>query len=269
MDKKNSHSIPMTIEEAKEFILHSSELYYHNISVDTVIIGYHDRTLKILLEKPQFSEQEWMLPGGYIRRDQTAEEAAEKTVQDRTRLKGLTLQQYMVYSSPGRTWGNKNGIRQFLESAGIEVDDDFWMFDKFLSIGFFALTEYSKVEPSGDLYAEECKWFSLDELPPLIFNHRQMIEDALHRLRHHIVFHPIGYSLLPDKFTLPEILSLYETILGKTLDGRNFTKKLTKLGIIVKTNETRNIGAHRSPFLYVFDKAKYDEFLEQNEALIL
>ena len=175
----------------------------------------------------------------------------------------------MIYSSPGRTWGNENSIRRLLESAGIEVGDNFWMFDKFMSIGFFALTEYSKVEPSGDFYSEECKWFSLDELPPLIFNHHQMIKDALHRLRHHIVFHPIGYTLLPDKFTLPEIMSLYETILGKTLDARNFAKKLTNLGIIVKTNETRNIGAHRSPYLYVFNKVKYDEFLRQNEALIL
>ena len=269
MDKNNSYSIPMSLEEAKKFIKDSPKLFYHNISIDTVIIGYHQRSLKILLEKPQFSEHEWMLPGGYIRRDQTAEEAAQKIVQDRTRLKGLTLQQYMIYSSPGRTWGNENSIRRLLESAGIEVGDNFWMFDKFMSIGFFALTEYSKVEPSGDFYSEECKWFSLDELPPLIFNHHEMIKDALHRLRHHIVFHPIGYTLLPDKFTLPEIMSLYETILGKTLDARNFAKKLTNLGIIVKTNETRNIGAHRSPYLYVFNKVKYDEFLRQNEALIL
>ena len=96
-----------------------------------------------------------------------------------------------------------------------------------------------------------------------------MIADAMRRLRHHIVFHPIGYSLLPDKFTLPEIHSLYETILGKKLDARNFAKKLTSLGIIVKTRETRNIGAHRSPYLYIFDKVRYNELLSMNEAIIL
>ena len=269
MDGNLSHLFPISIEEARKFVRESPKLFYHNISVDIVIIGYHERSLKVLLEKPQFSAHEWMLPGGYIRRNQTAEEAAQKVVQDRTRLKGLTLQQYMVYSAPERTWGKQNNIRKLLENAGIEIDDDFWMFDKFLTIGFFALTEYAQVKPSGDLYSEECKWFSLDKMPPLIFNHRQMIADALHRLRHHVVFHPIGYSLLPVKFTLPEIQSLYETILGKKLDARNFAKKLTNLGIIVKTNETRNIGAHRSPYLYMFDKVRYDEFLEQNEALIL
>jgi ADP-ribose pyrophosphatase YjhB (NUDIX family) len=269
MDEKPSFSFARSVEEARKFIEVSSRLYYHNISLDIVIIGYHERSLKVLLEKPEFSECEWMLPGGYIRRNQTVEEAAKNVAHDRTRLKDLSLQQYKVYSTPGRTWGDKNNIRKAFEKAGILVGDDFWMFDNFVSIGFFALTEYSKVEPSGDFYSEECRWFSLDELPPLIFDHRQMIDDALQRLRHHIVFHPIGYSLLPDKFTLPEIHSLYETILGKKLDARNFAKKLTNLGIIVKTRETRNIGAHRSPYLYMFDKTRYDALIRQNEALIL
>lgn len=258
-----------SIEEVKRFIDVSSRLYYHNISVDVVILGYHERELKVLLEKPTFSDEQWMLPGGYIRRGQTVEEAAGDVVYNRTRLKGLDLMQYKVFSEPGRSWGPKNNIRREMRKVGLEVADDFWMFDEFISVAFFALTEYSKVQPSGDFYSEECRWFSLDSLPPLIFDHRQMIEDAQKRLRHHIVFHPIGYSLLPDKFTLPEIHSLYETILGKKLDARNFAKKLTTLGIIIKTRETRNIGAHRSPYLYIFDKVRYNELLSMNEAIIL
>jgi 8-oxo-dGTP diphosphatase len=81
-------------------------------------------------------------------------------------------------------------------------------------------------------------------------------------LRLHLYHQPIGYNLLPEKFTLPEIHTLYETILDKTLDRRNFPKKLLSLGIIKKLNEQRNIGAHRSPFLYRFDKRKYDEALK-------
>lgn len=269
MSEWQNKPFSQSIEEAKKFLETSGQLYYHNISIDVVIIGYHERTLKVLLEKPTFSDGQWMLPGGYVRRNQTVEQAASTVVYDRTRLRDLDLMQYKVFSKPGRTWGQKNNIRSEMEKVGLHVPDDYWMFDNFISVAFFALTEYSKVQPSGDFYSEECRWFSLDDLPPLIFDHSEMIADAMRRLRHHIVFHPIGYSLLPDKFTLPEIHSLYETILGKKLDARNFAKKLTSLGIIVKTRETRNIGAHRSPYLYIFDKVRYNELLSMNEAIIL
>jgi hypothetical protein len=95
-----------------------------------------------------------------------------------------------------------------------------------------------------------------------------MITEALRALRMHIAFFPIGYELLPEKFTLPEIHSLYETILGKSLDERNFQKRLLASGIVVKLNETKRIGAHRSPFLYKFDKEKYDEGLKSGVVLM-
>jgi hypothetical protein len=84
----------------------------------------------------------------------------------------------------------------------------------------------------------------------------------------HIAFYPIGYELLPDKFTLPEIHALYETILGRTLDERNFQRKLLSSGIVIKLTETKRIGPHRAPFLYKFDKAQYDQALENGIVLI-
>ena len=150
---------------------------------------------------------------------------------------------------------------------GIEIPSDLWIFDYFVSVGFYTLTEFSKVALEKGTFEEECKWWPVDELPPMMFDHSLIIAEALNALRLHIAHYPIGYELLAEKFTLPEIHSLYETILGKTLDSRNFTKKLTATGIVIKLNETKSIGAHRSPFFYKFDKDKYDEGLKSGVML--
>jgi hypothetical protein len=96
-----------------------------------------------------------------------------------------------------------------------------------------------------------------------MFDHKDIISEALKALQIHIYHYPVGYELLPEKFTLPEIHNLYETILGKALDSRNFARKLMATGIVKKLNERRSIGAHRSPFLYKFDKKKYNEAIRE------
>ena len=96
----------------------------------------------------------------------------------------------------------------------------------------------------------------------LMFDHKEIIAEALKALQLHIYLYPVGYELLPEKFTLPEITNLYETILGKTLNSRNFARKIMATGIVRKLDEKRSIGAHRSPFLYKFDKRKYDAALK-------
>ena len=111
-------------------------------------------------------------------------------------------------------------------------------------------------------FNEEIGWWPIHHLPTLMFDFKEMIAEALKALQIHIYHYPIGYELLPEKFTLPEIHNLYETILGKSLDSRNFARKLLATGIIKKLNETKSIGAHRSPFLYKFDKKKYDAALK-------
>jgi hypothetical protein len=143
------------------------------------------------------------------------------------------------------------------------------MLDYFVTLGFYTLTEFDMVRPTGEFFTEECQWWDILNLPDLLFDHKLIIEDALKALRLHIYHYPIGYELLPGKFTLPEITALYETILGKKLDDRNFSKKLLATGIITKLSERRYIGPHRSPFLYVFNKARYDEALGNGMVLAI
>lgn len=247
--------------EPFEDFYNKSEQYLRNVSVDNVIFGYHDKELKVLLQQPYFVDK-WTVTGGYIKKTESIEEAANRIAFSRTGLKDLYFQQFRSFGNPKRTIDSEFTPGKIKEVTGIDLSADFWIFDYFVSVGFYTLTEYSKVElRKGEMEAES-EWWPVNALPPMMFDHELMVSEALQALRLHIAHYPIGYELLPAKFTLPEIHSLYETILAKTLDDRNFAKRLMATGIIVKLSETKKIGAHRSPFLYNFDKEKYQERLK-------
>ena len=250
----------------KESILTNTDNYLRNVAVDNVIFGYHDRELKVLLQQP-FALDRWTVAGGYIKKTESIEEATHRVAFERTGLKNLFFQQFRSFGTPGRVKDSGFTAKYISEICGIEVPEDLWIFDYFVSVGFYTLTEFSKVEPKKGEREADCRWWPVGDLPPMMFDHELIIAEALKALRLHIAHHPVGYELLPEKFTLPEIHALYETVLGKTLDDRNFTRRLTATGIIVKLKETRKIGAHRSPFLYRFDKEKYDQGLREGDVL--
>jgi ADP-ribose pyrophosphatase YjhB (NUDIX family) len=235
--------------------------YLHNVSIDNVIFGYHGKELKVLLQQP-FEAGKWTVTGGYIRRTESIEGAAARIAIARTGLKDLFLQQFRAFGHPRRTAENGFTAAQLSKLTGAEVPPNAWIFDYFVSLAFYTLTEFSKVEVTKSPIEADCAWWPVSDLPPLLFDHAEIIREALVAMRLHIAHFPIGYQLLETKFTLPEIRSLYETILGRPLDDRNFAKKLMATGILVKLEETRKIGAHRSPFLYRFNKAKYEEALK-------
>lgn len=249
-------------------ILNGPQHYLRNVSIDNVILGYHNKQLKVLLQRPR-GISKWTVSGGYIKKTETIEEAAARIAKERTGLKNLYLKQFKAFGSPSRTRDNAVSIKTIGKLAGVKIEKDNWIFDYFVSLGFYTLTEFDLVKPSSEYFTEECKWWDIFSLPVLVLDHQIILEEALKALRHDIYQYPIGYELLPEKFTLPEITSLYETILGKNLDDRNFSKKLQATGIIIKLNETRHIGPHRSPYLYKFNKVKYDEALKHGMVLAI
>jgi len=249
-------------------VLNGPKYFYRNISVDSVIFGYHERELKVLLQRPQ-NFIKWTLPGGYVLKTESVDNAALRTVRYRTKLDNLFLHQFKVFGEPNRVKDDTFTPEAYGKIIGAKIENDHWMFENFVSIAYFALTEYSLVQPTGASYVEECCWFDINNLPGLIYDHSDIIKEALKALKLFIHQHPIGYELLPDKFTLPEIHSLYETILDKKIDIRNFAKKLTSIGLITKLEEQRNIGAHRSPYLYMFDKDKYDQLIRDEEIIVI
>lgn len=250
----------MVNKETDDFFKNSGQ-YLRNVSVDNVIFGYHDKELKILLQRP-FALDKWTVTGGYIKKTESIEEAAHRIAFLRTGLTGLYLQQFRSFGNPKRSTDSGFTAKQIKEITGLDLSRDSWIFDYFVSIGFYTLTEFSKVVFKKGIHEEDCRWWPVSHLPPMMFDHKLIISEALVALRLHIAHYPIGYELLSTKFTLPEIHALYETILEKALDERNFAKRLMATGIITKLNETRHIGAHRSPFLYTFNKKEYQKGLK-------
>jgi 8-oxo-dGTP diphosphatase len=232
-----------------------------NVAVDNVIFGYHEKELKVLLQRPVHFNK-WTVTGGYINRTETIEEAAGRVAFSRTGLKNLVLRKFSSFGDPKRVKDEEFTPERLSKLAGLEVPINSWIFDYIISISFYTLTEFSLVSIEKGPFDEEIQWWPIADLPPLMFDHLEIITEALKALRFHIYHYPIGLELLPDRFTLPEIHKLYETILNKSLHSRNFTRKMLSTGIIEKLSERKSIGAHRSPFLYTFNKSNYASALE-------
>lgn len=244
----------------KEFFLRGHLKYLPHLTIDCVIFGYHDQQLKILLSKNAFLD-DWCLPGGYIERGETLQQAAERTIVDRSGIKDLFLQQFGAFGSPERTRYQDFDEHQWLVLTGLPLKKDNWLLDQTVSIGFYAITDFLKSVPAIDILSVQCAWFDLMAIPSLAMDHNEIVAEALKTLRIQLYHSPIGYNMLPEKFTLAEIHTLYETLLGKKFDVSNFAKKLVLLGLLEKLNERRSIGGHRSPYLFKFNKEKYDQAL--------
>jgi 8-oxo-dGTP diphosphatase len=256
----------MQKKEIRDFILNGHQHYVPHVCIDCAIFGYHQQQLKILLLKNKAIDG-FCLPGGYIKRTETLTAAAARIVKERTGIENLFLQQFKTFGDPGRNRIKEFDAKELSEITGVKIEKDCWFLDHTISIGYYAITDFSGVIPQADFMSDSCSWFDVDKIPSLVFDHNEMFAEALHMLRVQLYHYPIGYSLLPKKFTLNEIHFLYETILGKKLDISNFPKKLISLGVIKKLEEKRKIGAHRSPHLYRFDKSVYAHSLKDGLVL--
>ncbi len=222
-----------------------SEQCIHYLSIDGVIFGFHQNQLKVLLLRWK-ATAEWSLPGGFIRKAESVDVAAQRVMQERTGLNELYLQQFHVFGEAVRydqeeTW----------RKTKLPVQQVNWS-ERTISIGYYALVEHSKVVPTPDFLTEECRWWSVDEIPALLFDHNHIIGVALASLRKQLGDQPLSH-LLPDTFTIPELQRLYETILGYALDARNFYKKMISSGSLERLAERRTGTPHKAPYLYTFN----------------
>ncbi len=230
------------------------------LSIDCVIFGFHENQLKVLLVKHRRRNM-WALPGGFIGKDEPTDAAAYRVLKDRTGLNEIFLQQFHVFGEPERT--QKEFHMQDLKKDGIPVTEDLWILQRFVTIGYYALVEFSKVSPAAGTSRERCEWWDIHSLPVLILDHRKIFDKALATLRMQLNYQPIGYNLLPEKFTMPELQKLYETILDKKLDRRNFHRKILGFHILRRLTETKKGVPHKAPYLYTFDLKKYNDALHE------
>lgn len=205
------------------------------VAVDCIIFGFDGRQLKALLIKRGFEPEKgkWSLMGGFIGKKENAEQAAARILYQLTGMKNIYMEQLSTFSDVNR------------DSAG-----------RVISIAYFALINIADYSEQLQL-EHEARWFLLHRIPPLIFDHRKMVMKARERLREKVVAHPIGFELLPTKFTLPQLQNLYEAIYDMPLDKRNFTKKMLSLGVLNKLDEKEKESSRKGAFYYVFDSMKY------------
>lgn len=252
------------ISEQNIFILDENE-FQQGISIDCVIIGFHEGTLKVLLNKFIHFDK-WMLPGGFVYKDEGINEAAIRLLTERTRLEKIFLRQFHTFGDCNRTNNTEN--KDISNNGQYRLMNTDWLLQRFITIGYFALVDYSKIELPAISNQDAVKWFDINELPELYADHNKIVAQALISIRQQLDYIPFGLELLPKKFALSELRLTYETLLGKELDRRNFQRKIMTLDILEKLDELRKNWGHRTATLYSFDEEKYKKAVENGISLV-
>jgi 8-oxo-dGTP diphosphatase len=220
-----------------------------HLAIDVVIFGFHDAQLKVLLM--QYSQTGLhALPGGFIRKDENLNDAAVRVASERTGLTDIFLAQFSVFGDLARH--DPSPFIAFMVAAGTAPDPNHWLFQRFISVGYFALVDFTKVTPTPDKIFDSCNWYALTELPPLIQDHNAIISKALQSLRMMLDDNLVAFNLLPAEFTMGELQNLYETILDKKLLRPAFQRKILALGTLERVAKKYSGGAHKAPYVYRF-----------------
>lgn len=211
-----------------------------SVTTDCVIFGFDGTKLSVLLVKRGVEPYKgrWAFPGGFMNMDESAEEGALRELQEETGLKGAYIRQFHTFTAPERDPR-----------------------ERVITIAYYALVRMQEVAGGDD--ADDARWFTLDEVPQLAFDHDQILRKAQKALRQQIHFEPIGFELLPEAFTIKELQNLYEAILDVHFDRRNFYNKMKRLEMLDVTNEKVNPSKKKEAILFRFNKAKYNELKQK------
>lgn len=239
--------------------MYNIEDYQPGLSIDCVIFGFHENQLKVLLINPGYTKK-WALPGGFIPIDEDIDTAANGVLFYRTKLDDIFLRQFATFGSLERN--DDDHKKQVLNFFNIPSEKSISYAKRFVTIGYYALVDVNKTVPQTIRDHETIEWIDHNNVPDLILDHKEIIEKALETLRIELNLMPVGYNLLPEKFTISDLQKLYESILDRKLDRRNFLRKITAIGILKKLDEKKQNVAHKAPSLYSFDKDKYEEVLK-------
>lgn len=212
------------------------------LATDTVIFGFDGTQVKVLLtqrEREPFKNK-WALPGGFVFMEETTEQAAKRLLQEKAGLRNVYIEQLYTFS---------------------EVDRD--PRERIVAVAYYALVNAHQYEVSAGRDTLKTEWFGLNELPKLAFDHARIIRVAIERLKGKVSYQPVGFELLNEKFTLPQLQTLYEAILEMPIDKRNFRKKILSTGLLLPLEEKEKNVAHKAARYYSFDKRMYKELTKK------
>jgi 8-oxo-dGTP diphosphatase len=208
------------------------------VTVDCVVFGFDEADLKLLLIKRKLDpfKGRWALPGGFIKMEDSLEQAARRELADETGITQLYLEQLYTFGEPERDPR-----------------------ERIISVAYYALVKLADHTVRAASDALEVAWFPVAELPKLAFDHEKIVDTALKRLKAKVRYEPIGFGLLPEKFTLGELQRLYETALEQPVDKRNFRKKILGMDLLEALDEYQQDVAHRAAQYYCFNRQRYEQ----------
>ena len=211
------------------------------LSIDCVIFGFDNERLKILLVRhgEGISKGKWGLPGGWIQYNEDLDQAAYRILNALTGVHDIFLEQLQAFGD----------VKRFPD-------------ERVITIAYKALIRSNAYDLVPGFTASEVQWFTLAQLPQLIYDHSNILQFGIRRLKHQVRHEPIGFNLLPEKFTLLQLQNLYESILEQKLDKPNFRRKFMKMNLLISCEEKQKDVNHRAAKLYRFDKAVYDQLKE-------
>jgi 8-oxo-dGTP diphosphatase len=217
---------------------HTYEYPRAALTVDCVVFGYDEGELKVLLIQRGLEpfKGKWALPGGFVRVDETLDNAARRELSEEAGLANVFLEQLYTFGA-------------------IHRDPR----ERVVSVAYYALVKMSDHRAQAATDAANAEWFPGSRVPKLAFDHAHIFAAALARLKSKVRYEPIGFELLPPKFTLSQLQHLYEAVLATELDKRNFRKKVLSFGLLIPLKETQMIGRHRPAQLFRFDTEKYNK----------
>ncbi|MDQ3366495.1 MAG: NUDIX hydrolase [Myxococcota bacterium] len=212
------------------------------VTVDCVVFGLDETDLKVLLiqRRLQPFQHAWALPGGFVHLDETLDVAARRELQEEAGVTDVYLEQLYTFGALARDPR-----------------------ERVVTVAYYALAKLSDHRIRAATDAMGVGWFALDDLPKLAFDHAEIVAMAQDRLRGKVRYAPVGFELLPPRFSLTQLQRLYEIILGSELDKRNFRKKILSMDLLVETDEVEQGVRHRAARLYRFDRRKYDRLTKQ------
>lgn len=221
--------------------------------MDCAIFGFHEDKLKVLLLKYHDLDL-WSIPGGFIFNDEDLREAAERVLYERTHLSGLFLSQFHTFGRRNRTENNVHQI--LLKNKGIEVPENHWIYNRFITVGYCSLIDYTLSETFPDAFNESIEWFDVDKLPEMAFDHERIIREGLQHIRKNLDTQLVAYNLLPEKFTMNDLQKLYETVLGEKFRRNNFQRKMLSLGTLERLEKFFDGSPNKAPYLYKFKESE-------------
>ncbi|QLE01893.1 NUDIX hydrolase [Galbibacter sp. BG1] len=212
------------------------------ITIDCVIFGFEKGKLEVLLVEHAegISKGKWALPGGWIKEDESIDLAANRILSELTGISDLYLEQLKAFGDPNR-----------------------FPLGRVITIGYYALIKKDDYDVKAGFTASDAKWYQLSDIPKLIYDHDEILNYSLEHLKNRVRQAPIGFNLLPEKFTLLQLMQLYQEILNVELDKPNFRRKILKMKLLVDLKEKQQDVSHRAAKLYKFDPAIYEKLTKK------